>query len=85
MKHTFTQLRRIREAEGASDQQSVGYLFNCGQIRVSGLSLRAPISVKTVPGNTPVKHKKTRFSRFIGPEIGLVVRVSDHAHLCHSK
>jgi len=45
---------------------------DCPQNHVSEMSPPSSISVKIVTGKTPVKQKKTRFSRFIGPGNGLV-------------
>ena len=41
---------------------------------VSKMTPRMFISVELSLSETPVKHKKMRFGRFIGPENGLVVR-----------
>jgi len=37
------------------------------------MSPLGPVSIKTVTSRPPVKHKRTRVDRFIGPEFGLVV------------
>ena len=63
-------LRRICEAGGVSDRQSIGHLSNCGQICVSVSSLRTPISVKTTLGETPVNRKKGGFDNLSGGKSG---------------
>ncbi len=62
--------------DSASHRQNVNpqYLRSHRANHVSDMSPRALTSVKTDMRVSSVKHKKTRFSQFIGPGNGRVVR-----------